>query len=243
MSKKDVNTNEPEVKEAQEEQSADDSQDTEKGQEAEQTTEETKQQDSSNNEPTVGELQGDEEAPKKSEAPENVPKARLDKEIQRRKDLEKELESLKNEKDDDPEVEDTDRDPEVKELAAKLDRIEQNERRQKAEAIFAEHYKRALDNAPEYQDVANQEVIKQMAFNPANKNKTYSQLLEEAYGNAISGGRSTIETTTARGGVKDTKVDAERAQRDPEYRREVLADPELRKQYNEGLVDRVSKAL
>jgi len=59
-------------------------------------------------------------------------------------------------------------------------------------------------------------VIKALAFNPANKNKTYSQLLDEAYGNALTG-RRTIETTTPRGGAKDTKVDMQRAQSDEAF--------------------------
>lgn len=101
-----------------------------------------------------------------------------------------------------------------------------------------QHLNKALDNAPEYKDIVNVEVIKAMAFNPANANKTYSQLLNEAYGNAVTG-RRTIETTTPRGGAKDTQLDRRRAETDTEYRREVLADPALRKQYNEGLTDRV----
>jgi len=81
-----------------------------------------------------------------------------------------------------------------------------------------------------------------MALNPANKDKTFSALLEEAYGSAL-GGKRTIETTTPRGGADNTKVDAERAQKDPEYRKEVFANPDLKKQYNESLTDRLSRYL
>lgn len=84
----------------------------------------------------------------------------------------------------------------------------------------------------------NPEVIKQMAFNPANKDKTYLQIVEEAYGNSIPG-KKTIESTTPRGGVQDAKVDMEKARTDGEYRREVLRTPELRKQYNEGIENRI----
>ena len=70
------------------------------------------------------------------------------------------------------------------------------------EAAFATGLEKALQNAPEYRDVVNVSVIKALAFNPANANKTYRQLLEEAYGNAITGQR-TVETTTPRGGAKD----------------------------------------
>jgi hypothetical protein len=101
-----------------------------------------------------------------------------------------------------------------------------------------QHLNKTLENSPEYKDIVNVDVIKALAFNPANANKTYKQLLDEAYGNAVTG-RRTLETTTPRGGAKDTKLDVQRAKTDTEYRREVLKDPDLRKQYNEGLTDRV----
>lgn len=186
---------------------------------------------------TVGSYQ-DEEKPKENKVPENVPKARLDKEIQRRKDLETELAELKREKDADSTVSDTEKDPEVKELAKQLAEIQEKEKRAERDAKLAAGLNKALEAAPEFKDIANADVIKQMALNPANKDKTFVQLLEEAYGNAL-GGRRTIETTTPRGGAKDTKVDIDRACKDSEYRREVLANPDLRKQYNESIQDRI----
>jgi hypothetical protein len=170
--------------------------------------------------------------------PESVPKARLDKEINRRKELEAELAKLKEQKEDDPDVDDVKKDPDVKDLAEKLAKIEQKERRERMEVKFAENLNKTLENMPEFKDVVNPEVIKQMAFNPANKDKTYRQLLEEAYGNAL-GGRRTTETTTPRGGANPTKVDIDRARTDTAYRREVLADPEMRKQYNQGIENRI----
>ena len=121
------------------------------------------------------------------------------------------------------------------------DNIEAEKHRRKRDELnktLDKHINDALENAPEFKDVANVEVIKQMALNPANKDKTYSQLLEEAYGNAL-GGKRTIETTTPRGGADDGKVDLERASRDQEYRKHVLATPELKKQYNEGIETRI----
>jgi hypothetical protein len=180
-------------------------------------------------ETTVAELH--EEKPK-AEKPKVVPFARLDKEIAKRKELEAKLAEYEAATDSDEE------EPEVKKLAHKLEQIEEKDRRAALEATFMKHLNTALENAPEYKEVVNVEVIKALAFNPANANKTYKQLIEEAYGNAVTG-RRTIETTTPRGGAKDTKVDMRRAQSDSAYRHEVLADPELRKQYNEGLTDRV----
>lgn len=187
-------------------------------------------------EPTVAELHA--EKPKASK-PTDVPIARLDKEIQRRKDAEAELKSLREEIEgriDDAEEEDNE--SEVKKLAQKLERIEESERNSKLEATFMQHLNATLDNSPEYKDIVNVDVMKALAFNPLNANKTYKQLLEEAYGNAVIG-RRTIETTTPRGGAKDEKLDMKRAETDGEYRRQVLSDPELKKQYNSSLTDRI----
>jgi hypothetical protein len=182
-------------------------------------------------EPTVAELHP--EKPK-AEKPTAVPIARLNKEIERRKELEAKLaqyESAVEEGDEEAE-------PEVKKLAQKLEQIEERDRAKDLDATFRTHLNKALENAPEYKDIVNVDVIKALAFNPANANKTYKQLLEEAYGNAVTG-RRTIETTTPRGGAKDEKVDMQRAATDGEYRRQVLSDPELKKQYNSGLTDRI----
>lgn len=171
--------------------------------------------------------------PVKPEKPKVVPMARLDKEIAKRKDLEARLAQYETAEDDDGEAE-----PEVTKLAKKLEQIEEKDRREALDKTFMTHFTAALENAPEYKDLVNVEVIKAMAFNPANANKTYKQLIEEAYGSALTG-RRTIETSTPRGGTKDGKVDMDLASRDITYRREVLADPELKKQYNERLTDRV----
>lgn len=174
----------------------------------------------------------------KADVPTEVPKARLDKEIKRRKELEKQLEELKTQKDEDPEVDDTEADTDVKTLAEKLAKIEEKEKLAERDVILTDRLNKALENAPEFKDKVNVEAIKQMAVLPQNKDKTMSALLEEVYGNTISGKRTT-ETTTPRGGVADTKVDIDRARKDTEYRRQVLADPDMRKQYNEGLESRI----
>lgn len=195
-------------------------------------------------EPTLADLHQtpEAEAPKEKPKINTVPKARLDKEIARRKELEQELAALRGEAEEDPEVDDVDDVPEIKKLADKLEQIERKENMSRMERVFYENISKTLDNNPEYKDVVNIEVIKTLAFNPANANKTYKALLEEAYGNATPG-RRTVETTVPRGGAKDTQLDRKRAETDVAYRREVLADPELRKQYNEGLTDRVFRQM
>lgn len=169
----------------------------------------------------------------------DVPLSRLNKEIKKRKELEARIKELEGDILGDDSSDDEDgAETEVKQLAQKLEQIEKREQMTRLEGVFMQNLNKTLENSPEYKDVVNVEVIKQMAFNPANANKTYKQLLEEAYGNAVTG-RRTIETTTPRGGAKDNKVDIALAKSDREYRHKVLADPELRKQYNEGLVERV----
>jgi len=187
--------------------------------------------DEQETEVTAGDFQ--EETTTENKGSDNIPKARLDKEIGRRKALEAELAELRAEKDSDTTVSDTDSDSEVKQLAAKLAKIEENERRASQDVKLTAALNKALENAPEYKDIANLALIKQMALNPANKAKTFPELLDEAYGNAIPGKRTT-ETTVPKGGTADTKVDMQRASKDTEYRREVLADPDLKKQYNDN---------
>ena len=201
--------------------------------EVKETSEETVNEEQETGD-TVGVYQ-DEESDNGSE---HIPKARLDKEINRRKELEAKLEALEKEKEADPEVKDVSKDPSVKELADKLANIEKNEATAKRDVALEKGLNKALDDAPEFKDVINVDFIKQMALNPANADKTFAQLLDEAYGNAL-GGKRTIESTTPRGGAKNEKVDIEKARRDNSYLKEVLADPVLRKQYNEGLENRI----
>lgn len=186
-------------------------------------------------EPTVGDTTSD--VVDDNPIVDTIPKARLDKEIRRRKELEAkvaELESLEEAGDDTPESDDQKSD-----LEARLEKIEAKEKSIKLNATLESNITAALENAPEFKDVVNMDVIKQMALNPANKSKTYSQLLEEAYGNAL-GDRRVVETTTPRGGANNEKVDITRAQSDPAYLKEVLADPELKKQYNKDIEHRIN---
>ncbi len=180
----------------------------------------------------------EEEEQQESKVPTEVPLARLNKEIDRRKALEAKLEALEKDKDADDSVSDTEKDPDVKALAKQLAEIQAKEKRAERDVKLANGLAKALESAPEFKDVANADVIKQMALNPANKDKTFVQLLEEAYGNAL-GGRRTIETTTPRGGAADTKVDIDRTKKDKDYLREVLSNPDMKKQYNESIQDRI----
>jgi len=88
-----------------------------------------------------------------------------------------------------------------------------------------------MERMPEYNGIANPEVIKALATNPANAKKTLSQIMEEAYGGAIQG-KPTIETTKAGGGKQPEKVDFNRAQTDSDYFKQVMDNPKLKAEYN-----------
>jgi hypothetical protein len=102
---------------------------------------------------------------------------------------------------------------------------------------FSKQYNTALERGPEFQAIANPDVIKTLATLPQNKNKTVSQLLEETYGNALTGKR-TIETTQPGGGKDPEPLDFAKAEKDINYFNEVMADPKKKAQYNDQMLKR-----
>lgn len=126
-------------------------------------------------------------------------------------------------------------------ISSRLKPLEEKEQSERINKAFTEHYEKALERMPEFKDVANREVIKALSLMPANANKTFTQLLDESYGHLIPGKR-TFDAATTRGNKTDNlTVDIDKARKDPAYFKEVMADPELKKQYNEGLMDRLSR--
>lgn len=235
-------TTAPEEKEVQEDTSAAEVKESPEESTGETSENESQEQESTEStEPSVAELHPEEEK-KESKKPESVPFNRFMKEKEKRKNLEKQLEDLKSQKEDeldDDSSESVDDDSEVSKLASEVEQMKLKERQRQLNAAFEKSFSQALENMPEYKDVVNTEVIRKMAFDPSNKTKTYKQLIEDAYGKAVPSGKQSVETATPRGGAKNEKLDIDRAQRDTEYRKEVLKDPELKKQYNEGLTSRV----
>lgn len=123
---------------------------------------------------------------------------------------------------------------------AKLKPIEEKERAKKIDAAFNEHYDKLMAQMPEYDGVANKEVIKTLSLNPANKNKTFIQIMEESYGHLIKG-KPSLDSASARAGKNDSlDVDVERAKRDSGYFKEVMDNPTLKKKYNDSLTNRIS---
>lgn len=119
--------------------------------------------------------------------------------------------------------------------------LEQNKKyteKEKQEAIdkaFTKHYDAALETLPEYADIANAEVIKALSLLPANKDKTFVQLIEETYSKAITGKR-TIEPTKPGGGKDPEPIDYEKARNDTKYFESIMADPAKKKEYNEHML-------
>lgn len=206
--------------------------------------------------PTVAEMMG-------KKQPESVPLARLNKEIQRKKELESEVAKLREQVANGTKSEarvDTD----IKRLAEEhnvdadfLDKLvsaikaetnssveerlrplAEREEAERVERAFNEHFHKTIDAMPEFKDVVNPLVIKQMALNPENASKTFQQLIEEAYGNSLQGKRS-LESSTPRGGGTIDKLDFDRARKDANYFKEVMANPSLRAEYNQSITDRV----
>lgn len=124
-------------------------------------------------------------------------------------------------------------------VSEKTKPLTEREEAKRVDTIFGEQYEKTLAAMPEYKDVANKEVIKTLALDPRNANKTFAKILEEAYGHLITG-KKTLETTRA-GASKETigEIDYKRAAKDTKYFQEVMADPQLKREYNENLAKRL----
>jgi hypothetical protein len=123
-------------------------------------------------------------------------------------------------------------------VISRLKPLEEKEKEEKIDKAFNQHFEKVLEEMPEYKGIANKEVIKILSLNPANANKTFARIVEEAYGHLV-GGKKTIETSTPRGGKNDNQeIDMSRI-KDPAYFKEIMSNPELKKKYNDGLIARL----
>ena len=123
-------------------------------------------------------------------------------------------------------------------IAEKLKPLQEEDNAKKVDDIFNTNYDKVLENLPEFKDVANKAVIKTLALDPANKNKTFTKIIEEAYGHLIQG-KKTIDSSTPNSKSEGETLDKAKL-KDPVYMKKVLADPELKKEYNEGLIKRLN---
>lgn len=123
-------------------------------------------------------------------------------------------------------------------LNSKLKPLEEKDKQAQFVSTVSTYFNNALERMPEFKGVANLNTILQLASVPSNKNKTVSQLIEETYSSSLTG-KKTIESSTVRGTTEPKEVDFNRAKSDTEYFKQVMADPELKKKYNDGLARRV----
>lgn len=206
---------------------------------------------------TIGDVIAPKEAVPKVES---VPMARLNKEITRRKELEAKVADLESKASS---MSDRQIDKSIQDLAAehnvdpdfldkfatsvrsqleqsfeeKLRPLTEKDKATERDAKFNEFYNKTLADMPEFKDVADMSVIKQLALNPSNANKTFPQLMEETYGRFVQGKRS-IESTVARGGNAPAALDYSKATKDKAYFNEVMADPKLKAEYNAEMLKR-----
>lgn len=122
-------------------------------------------------------------------------------------------------------------------LMPKLAKVEEMTVSEKREKTFNNLLSNALDVMPEYDGVINKEVIKTLAFDPRNSKKTITQIIEETYGNAITGKKS---FETKRGsGREPEKPDFNSIRGNPNLLKEVLKDESQRKEFNSELEKRL----
>lgn len=119
--------------------------------------------------------------------------------------------------------------------------LTERDQNQQREAKFKQLLDATLEEMPEFKGVINENILKQLAYNPANKDKTFAQLVEETYGGYVGKDRKTIETT--RPHVDSSSVDYERAKTDMDYYKEVMSDPIAKKKYNEKMLNDVARFL
>lgn len=64
------------------------------------------------------------------------------------------------------------------------------------EEIFSENFNKVMEGMPEYKDVVNRDVIKELSLLPQNAKKTFQQIVEETYKDKINYSILNISTTT-----------------------------------------------
>lgn len=128
-------------------------------------------------------------------------------------------------------------------IQAEVAPLKKKEQEARINKVFGEAYSKAIESMPEFKDIANPDAIKAIALNPANAKKTLSQVIEETYGNAITGKRSIENTTKPGGGKESAELDYKRAQTDSAYFKEVMNNPKLKEQYNQKNLNDVMSLL
>lgn len=114
-------------------------------------------------------------------------------------------------------------------------KLTQKEKDDLIDKAFTKHFAAAMETMPEYEEIVDAETIKALSLLPKNAKKTFAQLIEETYGRAITGKR-TIDDTKPGGGKEPELLDMEKARKDTEYFKEVMANPTLKAEYNKRML-------
>ena len=129
------------------------------------------------------------------------------------------------------------------EIASKLEPFKQKENQAKLNNVFDVNYKKVLNSSPQYKDIANKDVIKTLALDPNNSNKTIAQLVELSYGHLVGDKKSIDSASTKTYNNNDTKLNRELANKDSKYFDHVMATPSLKAEYNKGLTSELAQYL
>lgn len=127
------------------------------------------------------------------------------------------------------------------ELKKELEEIKQEQQKEKTEKIFNSLWDKAMEVAPEYKGVADKNVLRQLSFLPENRHLTLSGLMEKVYGGVVKGNK-TIETVRPSGKEKGVSDIDFKKMSDSDWE-VVKENPELKKKYNEYLVETVKNNL
>jgi len=125
-----------------------------------------------------------------------------------------------------------------KEFNAKLKPLEDEKKAAEQTSKFNAVFDKTMEELPEFSKIAKRETVKALSLLPENANKTFRQILEDNFGHLVQGKR-TLNPTVPRGGNDAIEIDMARATRDTEYFQQIMADPLLKKKYNEGMGKRL----
>ena len=120
-------------------------------------------------------------------------------------------------------------------ISSRFQPLEEKDRQAKIDNAFNTHFKIAMDKMPEFSTIVNPEVIKILSHDTKNASKTFSQIIEETYGNSLTGKR-TIETTISGGGKDADPLNFQKARSNSDYFDVVMANPRLKAEYNEKML-------
>ena len=157
------------------------------------------------------------------------------------KEAKRQLKELSEAEDGDDSEDEPDEDDNVKESSndPRVDALLREREQEKLNTKFDALYEKTIAANPEYSGVADKEIIKQLAFSKSNASKTLSAVLEQTYGNLVTG-RSSADTSIKPAKPAPGSIDFARAAKDSEYYSELMADPELKAKYNADMESRLN---